>query len=188
MKSSIVEVEELKSPEDFSSLLNIQELKKQQAIFDNLNENLFKYKKRFFESFLVKWDEIDSHLSEDDNKLFLDKLNKSDIESPLYHRRGPYNSFIDYHKKTFGDRSNSHVYILDFKNKEIYLINKYYHTQEIDFKFDDNIFQVILKDVLTNTFNYNSPYADEYQTISFNANDNTFLSYEMKTIKYQKGY
>lgn len=182
MKENIVKIEELKSPEDFSSLLNIQELKKQQEIFDNLNENLFNYKKRFFESFLVKWDEIDSHLSDDDSKLFLEKLNKSDIERP-------YNSFIDYHKKNFGDRADSHVYILDYKKKEIFLIKKYYfYTQDIDFKFDDNIFQVILTDVLINEFNYNSPYAKEYQTISFNANDNTFLSYKYEKIRFQKGY
>jgi len=86
VKDETVKVKLLKSPADFTELLNMQTLQMQLDVFELIKKNLESYQEKFFESFAKSGKEVLEYLPVDEHDKWLGKLSEDYKSLEVYLR------------------------------------------------------------------------------------------------------
>ena len=81
VKEETVKVKLLKSPADFTELLNMQTLQMQLDVFELIKKNLESYQEKFFESFTKSGKEVLEYLPVDEHEKWFEQFRDDDCKS-----------------------------------------------------------------------------------------------------------
>jgi len=146
------DVKEIKTSEDFISLLDLQGLKTNYKILTHLQDNMDKYVEEYFKSFFMTLDEVLEYIPESKYNIYKKKIY---VNGLYLKEKVPMKKALDKLSKTYPyvyttnagacsrttDRTPNQLFVVDTFNKEIFPVLE---TETTSYKIDSKKNQLLV--------------------------------------------